>query len=188
MMRWLHTPSFKPHNSQCVSLSQNLHRPTWDYIDRIQFPILHRTTNSTFCKFIRLMRTNPPALTRSALSGSETPHHFSMCFLFVFGFWVLICEIVLYCVFFYYYYLLLFFMRFRCLIYCLWDFFVRMVVLLHTQFLFFDLVHVFVIFWSWNFVGFTLCGARRRVSHCSYSWIWCFCISDLRIVWEEGME
>ena len=68
------------------------------------------------------------------------------------------------------------------------DFFVRMVVLLHTHFLFFDPVHVFVIFWSWNFVGFTLCGARRRVSHCSYSWIWCFYILDLRIVWEEGME
>ena len=31
----LHTPSFKPHNSRCGSLSQNLHRPTWDYIDRI---------------------------------------------------------------------------------------------------------------------------------------------------------
>ena len=30
-----------------------------------------------------------------------------------------------------------------------------------------------------NFVGFTLCGARRRVFHCSYPWIWCLHISDL---------
>ena len=81
---------------------------SWDYIDRIQFPILHQTTNSTFCRFIRLRRTNPLAPMRSAVSrletsstgwtriifGSETPHHFSTCFLFIFGFWVLICEIV----------------------------------------------------------------------------------------------
>ena len=105
----LPTLSFKPHNSRCGSLSQNLHRPTWDYIDRIQFPILHQTTNSTFCRFFKLRRTSPLAPMRSALSrsetsntrwtriifGSETPHHFSTCFLFVFGFWVLICEIVL---------------------------------------------------------------------------------------------
>ena len=32
-----------------------------------------------------------------------------------------------------------------------------------------------------NFVGFTLCGVRRRVFHCSYSWIWCLYISDLSV-------
>ena len=38
--------------------------------------------------------------------------------------------VVCVCVFFFF----VFVMRFRCLIYCLWDFFVRMVVLLHTHF------------------------------------------------------
>ena len=102
----------------------------------IEFNFLFFTKqqNNTFCKFIRLRRTSPPASTRSTLSrsetsstrwtriifGSETPHHFSMCFLFIFGFWVLICEIVL-CVLCFYFILFYFFlvMRFRCLIYCL---------------------------------------------------------------------
>ena len=93
----------------------------------IEFNFLFFTQqqNSTFCRFIRLRRTSPPALTRSAFSrsetsstswtriifGLETPHHFSMCFLFVFGFWVLICEIVLcvLCFVFLFYFILFFF-------------------------------------------------------------------------------
>ena len=93
----------------------------------IEFNFLFFTKqqNNTFCKFIRLRRTSPPASTRSALfrsetsstiwtriiSGWETPHHFSMCFLFIFGFWVLICEIVLcvLCFVFLFYFILFFF-------------------------------------------------------------------------------
>ena len=75
----------------------------------------------------------PPVLDGRELSLDWRPHitflHAFYLFL-VSGFWsVRLCCVFCVCVFFFF-----FLMWFRCLIYCLWDFFVRMVVLLHTHF------------------------------------------------------
>ena len=48
---------------------------------------------------------------------------------------------------------------------------------------FFSILFIFLLsFGRENFMGFTLRGARRRVSYCSYPWIWCLHISDLSVL------
>ena len=46
VMRRLHTPRLEPHKSQRWGFSLNLHRPTWNHINWIQFlALLLQTTN-----------------------------------------------------------------------------------------------------------------------------------------------
>ena len=140
----------------------------------------HNTTSTTILK----PKPSPLALTRSALSGSKTsgtgwtriilsPHitFLRAFYLFlVFGF-----LSVRLCFFFFFFWLCslgVWFIvsetslsgwLFCCIpIFC------------------FSILFMFLLsFGRENFVGFTLCGARRRVFHCSYPWIWCLHISDL---------
>ncbi|PON73888.1 hypothetical protein PanWU01x14_054380 [Parasponia andersonii] len=45
VMSRLHAPGYEPHQRRGRSLSQDLHRPTGDYVDRTQHPTLHQVAN-----------------------------------------------------------------------------------------------------------------------------------------------